>query len=274
MTMSAQAADCLSIEIADGVALLRLNRPDTLNALDNDLQAALLGATEALKVDPSVRVIILTGTGKGFCSGADLDPTQTADTPAGLVEQGNTSYRTMTGFLNPIVANLTGMPKVVITAINGVAAGGGMGLALAGDIVLAARSARFVQVFVPKLGILPDMGSTWTLPRLIGSARARALMLTGLPVSAEQAASWGMIWQAVDDDQLLNEARTLAARFASYSPRAINALKQALSASSTNTFSEQLQLEAEIQRERVGSADFTEGVRAFLDKRPPQFELG
>jgi 2-(1,2-epoxy-1,2-dihydrophenyl)acetyl-CoA isomerase len=274
MTVNALANDCLTMEIADGVALLRLNRPDTLNALDDDLQAALLGATEALKADPSVRVIILTGNGKGFCSGAGLDPTQTADTPAGLVAQGNTSYSTMTGFLNPIVANLTSMPKVVITAINGVAAGGGMGLALAGDIVLAARSARFVQVFVPKLGILPDMGSTWVLPRLIGSARARALMLTGLPVSAEQAASWGMIWQAVDDDQLLNEARALAARFASYSPRAIKALKQALSASAANTFSEQLQLEAEIQRERVGSSDFTEGVRAFLDKRPPQFELG
>lgn len=271
---SAPYGETLHYELSNGVALLRLNRPDSLNALDDELQQALLQATTDLRDDPSVRAVVLTGNGKGFCSGAGLDSTEVSDSPAGLIEQGNTSYASMTGLLNPIIDNLTAMPKVVITAINGVAAGGGMGLALAGDLVLAAKSARFVQVFVPKLGILPDMGSTWVLPRLIGQARARGLMLTGQPLSADQAADWGMIWQVVADDALLTEATALARQMASASPRAIKALKQTLALSAGNSLEQQLQLEAEVQRERVGSADFTEGVRAFLGKRPPNFELG
>ena len=238
---------------------ISLNRPAKLNAFNRSMRAALTDALQTAADDASIRAVVLRGEGPGFCAGQDL-----ADVPddvdlGALLEQ---EYA-------PIIRLIRTMPKPVLATVHGVAAGAGANLALACDLVVAAESARFIQAFI-RIGLAPDVGGTWFLPRLVGSARARALAMLGLPVSGQDAAAWGMIWRAVPDDRLVAETDVLAATLAALPTLAIAGIKRALDAESA-TVDQQLTLESEIQGELGRSSDFAEGRRAFLEKRPPRF---
>lgn len=260
----------ITVEIAEGVATLTLNRPTQLNSLNKGLIDDMRNALRALGKDDSVRALIVTGSGRGFCAGADLSNAGFDDgvsrTPGESV-----SHSMEIGY-NPLVRDLTTFPKPVVVAVNGVAAGGGVGLALCGDIVIASTSSYFVQVFTPRLGLVPDMGCTWFLPQLLGRARARALAMFGDRLPAEKAAEWGLIWQCVADDQLLNEARKIATRLASGPQKALRELKRVLDEAPFKTLFEQLENERITQRMLGDGEDFREGVVAFLTKREPQFK--
>jgi 2-(1,2-epoxy-1,2-dihydrophenyl)acetyl-CoA isomerase len=207
---------------------------------------------------------MLTGAGRAFCSGQDLRERISADGKTTVLGSALETY------YNPLVRKLRALPFPVVAAVNGVAAGAGANIALACDVVLAARSASFVQAFA-KIGLVPDCGGTWLLPRLIGEARARALSMLADPVPAETAAAWGMIWRAVPDEALMAEAEALAARLAAGPTAALGLIKQALDESAINELEDQLDLEAELQEEAAESPDYAEGLRAFLAKRPPVF---
>ena len=240
--------------------ILTLNRPDKLNALDAEAHLLLWRRIDEAAADDDCRTIILTGAGRGFCAGQDLskrvfDPASPPDLGASLEEH-----------YNPLVRRLRELQKPVICAVNGVAAGAGANIALACDIVIASASARFIQSF-SRLGLIPDSGGTYTLPRLVGSARARALMLLGQPVSAEQAAEWGMIWECVPDDLLMSRALEIANVLGSYPAGGMALTKAALAASETNSFEQQLDLERDTQREAGGSPEYAAAVQAFLAKR-------
>ncbi|MBI1211580.1 MAG: 2-(1,2-epoxy-1,2-dihydrophenyl)acetyl-CoA isomerase [Alphaproteobacteria bacterium] len=258
------------LEIADGVARLTLNRPQSLNSLNKALIDDIRAALRALGKNESVRAVIVTGAGRGFCAGADLAGNDFGDGVQRSVGEGVS--HSMEIAYNPLVRELAGFPKPVVAAVNGVAAGGGVGLALCCDIVLAAKSASFVQVFGPRLGLVPDMGCTWFLPQLVGRARARALAMLGDKLSAEKAAEWGLIWAAVDDDKLMSDAETLAARLAKGPALAFSEIKRALDAAAFNSLDEQLEYERTIQKRLGDSEDFREGVTAFLTKREPKFK--
>lgn len=257
--------ETIQFEIADGVATLTLNRPDKLNSFTVQMHGELADAIRKINADDSVRAVLLTGAGRGFCAGQDLGDraVNSGDTAPNLGESLEKRY-------NPLVRSLRALPMPVICAVNGVAAGAGANLAFACDIVLAARSASFIQAFC-KIGLVPDSGGTWTLPRLVGNARAAALMLLGDKVSAEQAADWGMIWKCVDDDALLTEAKAMAAHLATQPTKGLSLIKRALNATWTNTMDEQLDLERDLQTIAGTTADYQEGVKAFLDKRKPAF---
>ena len=253
---------------ADGVATITLNRPDKLNSFTVDMHAALAEALARAGTDEAVRCVLITGAGRGFCAGQDLAdravaPGETAS-GAGIAESIETRY-------NPMIRAVRGLRVPVICAVNGVAAGAGANLALACDIVLAARSASFIQAFC-KIGLVPDSGGTWTLPRLVGPARAAGLMLLGDKLPAERAAEWGLIWRVVDDDALMDEAAGLARHLAIQPTAGLARIKQALAATWSNTLDEQLNLERDLQAEAGATEDYAEGVRAFLDKRPPVFK--
>jgi 2-(1,2-epoxy-1,2-dihydrophenyl)acetyl-CoA isomerase len=254
------------LTIADGVATITLNRPDRLNSFTAAMHAELREALAEAQDDESVRCVLLTGAGRGFCAGQDLSDRAVAPGTQGpdLGVSIETNY-------NPLVRSLRALPMPVICAVNGVAAGAGANLALACDIVLAARSASFIQAFC-KIGLLPDSGGTWTLPRLVGHARAMGLAMLGDKLSAEQAEAWGMIWKAVDDDKLAGEALALARHLATQPTKGLGFIKQALNASSTNDLDAQLDLERDLQREAGHTADYREGVAAFVGKRAPQFQ--
>jgi 2-(1,2-epoxy-1,2-dihydrophenyl)acetyl-CoA isomerase len=254
-------------EFEDGVLTLTLNRPERLNALNDALGDALLDAVRRAAANDAGRVLLLTGAGRGFCSGADLATRAVAPGARGP-DLGDSLDRRF----NPLIRALRAMPKPVICAVNGAAAGIGANIALACDIVLAAKSAQFLQAFA-RVGLVPDGGGTWTLPRLVGEARARALMLLADPISAEQAAAWGMIYRAVDDDDLMGEARTIAERLAAGATHAFGLIKRALGASAGSSLDTQLDLERDLQREAGAGSEFTEGVRAFLEKRVPNFSV-
>lgn len=260
----------ITVETADGVATLTLNRPSQLNSLNKGLIDDVRNALRAMSKDDAVRALVITGSGRGFCAGADLSNAGFDDGVARSPGEG-VSHSMEIGY-NPLVRDLTTFPKPVIMAVNGVAAGGGVGLALCGDIVLAARSAYFVQVFTPRLGLVPDMGCTWLLSQLLGRARARALAMLGDRLPADKAAEWGLIWQCVPDDALLSEAMTLAKRLASGPQRALRELKRVLDEAPFNTLFEQLENERVTQRTLADGEDFREGVVAFLTKREPQFK--
>jgi 2-(1,2-epoxy-1,2-dihydrophenyl)acetyl-CoA isomerase len=254
----------LLTERLGGVLKLTLNRPAKLNAFTPEMGAALAEALDAAQAE-DVRAVLLTGAGRAFCAGQDLgqrDPKRMAGPP----DLG----RTIETLYNPLVRRLRALEKPVVCAVNGVAAGAGANLALACDVVLAARSAKFVQAF-SKLGLVPDSGGTWLLPRLIGEARAMALALTAEPLPAETAAAWGLIWKAVDDDALTGEAEALAARFAEGPTVGFALTKRAIQAAAANTLDAQLDLERDLQREAGRTPDYAEGVTAFLEKRAPQF---
>jgi 2-(1,2-epoxy-1,2-dihydrophenyl)acetyl-CoA isomerase len=260
----------ITLVIADGVAELTLNRPKSLNSLNKTLIDEMRVALGDCASNDAVRCLLLTGAGRGFCAGADLAdsgfPNDGSRTPGQQV-----AHSMEVGF-NLLARDLAQFSKPVIVAVNGVCAGGGVGLALAGDIVIAGKSATFVQVFGPKLGLVPDVGVTWYAPRLVGRARARGLALLGDKITADQAANWGLIWQSVDDDRLLDEARALAARLAKGPRAGFTKIKQVLDASESNSLESQLDLERITQGELGDTADFREGVLAFLQKREPQFQ--
>jgi 2-(1,2-epoxy-1,2-dihydrophenyl)acetyl-CoA isomerase len=253
--------------LESGVLTLTLNRPERLNAMNNALIEAMNANLERARHDPAIRAVLLTGSGRGFCAGADLVGGGPIDSKASAPPDLGAD---MDRIFNPMIRAMRALPKPIVGAINGVAAGGGANFALACDIVLAARSARFDQAFV-RISLLPDLGGTWFLPHAVGDARARALAMLGRSLRAEEAERMGMIWQVVDDAALVAEATKLARRLASGPTLSYAAIKRAINSAATNTLDQQLDLERDSQRELGRSADFREGVTAFLAKRPAQF---
>ena len=253
--------------LADGVLTLTLNRPQRLNAMNNALIEAMNRALARARDDAAIRAVLLTGSGRGFCAGADLAGGGTVD--AAAAEPPDLGAN-MDRIFNPMIRAMRALPKPIVGAINGVAAGGGANFALACDIVLAARSARLDQAFV-RISLLPDLGGTWFLPHLVGDARARALAMLGTSLTAEQAERMGMIWQVVEDTALMDEATTLARRLAAGPTLSYAAIKQAIDAAATNSLDRQLDLERDSQRLLGKTADSREGVAAFRAKRPAQF---
>ena len=248
-----------------GYRMVTLNRPDKLNAFNEKLHGELARALDEAAHDPACRALLLTGAGRGFCAGQDLSERALGE-GAAPVDLGHT----IGTFYNPLVRRLRSLPFPLVVAVNGVAAGAGANIALAGDIVLAARSARFIQSFA-KIGLVPDCGGTWHLPHLVGAARARGLALLGEPLSAELAEQWGLIWKVFDDAALMGEAHALCARLAAGPTKGLVLTRQALDAAAVNTLDQQLDLERDLQREIGKGSDYAEGVRAFLEKRPPKF---
>lgn len=241
-----------------------LNRPDRLNSFNEEMHLALRAVLEEAR-DTGVRAIILTGAGRGFCAGQDLGDRD----PAKMDGKPDLS-QTLNNFYIPLVTLIRSIGCPVICAVNGVAAGAGANVALACDIVIAAESAKFIQSFC-NVGLVPDAGGTWTLTHLLGPARAKGLALTGEPLMAKTAADWGLIWKAVPDADLMETARALSAKFAKGPTVGLGLTKQAIQAASTNSFDEQIALEAQFQKTCGESPDYAEGVSAFLNKRSPAF---
>lgn len=252
-------------EIADGVARITLNRPERLNAFTPEMHAALRAALDGIEARDDVRCLVLTGAGRGFCTGQDLALRRVEPDapPPDLGPSLDTDY-------NPLIRRLRAAPFPVVCAVNGVAAGAGANLALAADIVLAARSARFVQSFA-RVGLIPDAGGSFWLPRLVGPARALALAMLSEPLDAETAAAWGLIWRCVDDGELAAETDSLAARLAAAPTRGLVLTRHAMDAGMGNDLDAQLDLERDLQRQAGATGDYREGVRAFMDKREPRF---
>jgi len=250
---------------SEGLATITLNAPDKLNAVSRKMIAELKQCWEELAADQTVRAVLLTGAGRGFCAGADLadpdrDSSATADSGAALEK-----------YFNPVIRMMRTIPKPVVSAVNGVAAGVGMSFALASDVAIAAKSASFLQAFA-RIGLLPDGGSTWFLPRLVGDQRARALAMLAPQIPAQQARDWGLIWDVVDDAALMPTATELARKLAGGPTLALARIKAALNQAGDNDLAKQLDLERDYQRELGRSNDFKEGVAAFLAKRKPVFK--
>ncbi len=248
-----------------GVLTVTLNRPDKLNSFNPEMHAALRAAFERAGADDSVRAVLLTGAGRGFSAGQDLgdrDPRKGGPAP----DLG----ATLDTWYNPTLRLMRSLEKPILCAVNGVAAGAGANIAFACDIVLAARSARFIQAFA-KIGLVPDAGGSWALARALGEPRAKALALLAEPLDAETAAAWGLIWKAVDDDALMTEASAMARRLAAGPTRGLGLTKRAIQAAAGNGLDAQLDLERDLQREAGRTADYAEGVTAFLEKRKPEF---
>jgi 2-(1,2-epoxy-1,2-dihydrophenyl)acetyl-CoA isomerase len=246
-----------------GILRLTLARPDKLNALTSDLSRDLCGAFLDAAADDAVRVVVLTGAGRGFCAGQDLaDPAVAPGSDLGIMIEE---------FYNPLIRSMRALPKPILARVNGVAAGAGANLAFACDIVVAARSASFIESFA-RIGLLPDSGGTWMLPKLFGHARAAALAMTGEKISAEQAHAWGAIWKVVDDGELDAAIDTLAAMLAQAPTRALGAIKAALESSWNEPLDTALDRERDLQRILGGTHDYNEGLAAFAAKRAPNFE--
>jgi 2-(1,2-epoxy-1,2-dihydrophenyl)acetyl-CoA isomerase len=252
------------VEAREGWRVITLNRPHRLNAFNEEMHRALAKAVADAEADKACRALLLTGAGRAFCAGQDLNDRLVAP---GATAQVGSALET---YYNPLVRKLRTLPFPVVAAVNGVAAGAGANIALACDIVIAARSASFIQAFA-KLGLVPDSGGTWFLPRLVGSARARALALLADPVPAEMAESWGMIWKCVPDSELRGEAEKLCQHFAAAPTFGLGLIKRALDAAEMNDLDAQLDLERDLQREAGATPDYAEGVRAFIEKRAPVF---
>jgi 2-(1,2-epoxy-1,2-dihydrophenyl)acetyl-CoA isomerase len=254
----------LLVELRRGYRVLTLNRPQRLNAFTESLHQALATAIADAERDESCRALLLTGTGRAFSSGQDLneriDASGEVAVPGAALEQ----------YYNPLVRKLRALPFPVVCAVNGIAAGAACNIALACDIVIAARSASFLQAFA-RLGLVPDAGGTWLLPRLIGQARARGLALLAEPLSAEKAEQWGMIWKVVDDAALMVEAEKLCEHFAQGPTFGFGLIKRALDASEVSDLATQLDLERDLQRQAGTHPNYAEGVRAFMQKRKPNF---
>jgi len=253
------------LDVADGVGRLTLNRPDRLNSFTRGMHADLRAALDTIAADPAIRAVVLGGAGRGFCAGQDLadlsfEPGAMTDLGA-LIDQN----------FNPLIRRLQALPKPVIARVRGIAAGAGANLALACDLVVAGRSASFLQAFV-NIGLVPDSGGTWLLPRMIGSARAMGLAMLSEKLPAERAEQWGLIWKCVDDERLDAEVDALALRLAGMPTRALAAIKQSIRHAATATLDAQLDLERDLQTQLGASHDYAEGVDAFLNKRAPRFQ--
>jgi len=256
----------IEFAVAGGLATIRLNRPDRLNSFNTEMHAELRSALDAVEADAAVRCLLLSANGRAFCAGQDL-----GDRAVAPGESAPDLGQSLEENYNPLVRRLKALAMPVICAVNGVAAGAGANVALACDIVIAARSAKFIEPF-NKLGLVPDSGGTWALPRLVGPARAAGLALLGEPLAAEDAARWGLIWEVVDDEALEAHARGLGERLAAGPTRGYALTKRALQASQNNDLDAQLELERDLQREAGRSEDYAEGVAAFLEKRQPAFK--
>ena len=256
----------IEFDVSEGVATLTLNRPKALNSFTMEMHGEVREAMAQVIEDASIRCLVITGAGRGFCAGQDLgDRAVSAD--GGAPDLGESVEKNY----NPFIRSIMNLPKPVICAVNGVAAGAGSSIALACDIVLAARSASFIQLFC-KIGLVPDSGGTWNLPRAVGLARAKGLAMLGDRLPAETAREWGLIWECVDDDVLQEEARKMARYFATQPTRALGLIKKLLNESGTKTLFEQTELEKEAMQELGQSDDYREGVAAFMEKRPPVFK--
>ena len=251
------------------VAVLTLNRPDSLNSLSLQAVKDLLNLLRTLHADDSVRALVVTGAGRGFCAGWQLEE---GGVP-GLPDEsfGVRQAHLMAEYFNPVIQAFHDLPCPVVAAVNGPCAGAGVSIALAADVVLAAQSAYFMLTFAPKLGLIPDLGATWKLPRLVGWARAQAATLLGDKIPAAEAASTGMIWRCLADEALMAEAKDLAARLAKGPPGIAREVRHAYHASSNNTLAEQLDYERVRQRALLDSSAFHEGLKAFAEKRSPDF---
>jgi len=252
------------VERRAGYHVLTLNRPQRLNAFNEPMHFALAAAIADAEQDQSCRALLLTGAGRAFCTGQDLNDRLAK--PGEQIVLGGTLEQ----HYNPLIRKLRALRFPGVAAVHGAAAGAGCNIALACDIVLAARSANFVQAFA-RIGLVLDSGGTWLLPRLVGQARARGLALLAEPLPAEKAEAWGLIWKAVDDDKLEAEVAAVAGRLAVAATYGLALTKRALAQSSTNTLSQQLDLERDLQRLASASPDAAEGIRAFLEKRPARF---
>ncbi|QVM89028.1 2-(1,2-epoxy-1,2-dihydrophenyl)acetyl-CoA isomerase [Pseudomonas entomophila] len=250
----------------DGVAALSLNRPEQLNSFNTAMHLEVREALKQVRQSERARVLLLTAEGRGFCAGQDLSDRNVAP-GADMPDLGQSIEQ----FYNPLVRSLRDLPLPVVCAVNGVAAGAGANLPLACDLVLAARSASFIQAFC-KIGLVPDSGGTWLLPRLVGMTRAKALTMLGERLSAEQAEQWGLIHRVVDDGALRDEALKLARQLATQPTYGLALVKRALNQSFDNRFDEQLELERDLQRLAGRSEDYREGVSAFMNKRTPVFK--
>jgi 2-(1,2-epoxy-1,2-dihydrophenyl)acetyl-CoA isomerase len=256
--------DTVLVEKSGGITRLTLNRPDKLNALCREVAEGLAAALTMARDDETCRVVVLTGAGRGFCAGQELsDEVYSKSGPQPNLGDVLDRY-------NPIIEQMRELPKPILGAVNGVAAGAGASLALACDIVVARRSASFLQAFA-RLGLVPDCGSTWFLPRLVGDARARGLALLAEPIDAERAEAWGLIWKAIDDDQFDAGVTAIAGRLADAATSGLALQKRAFAASPGNDLGGQLALEKLLQQQAAASSDFVEGVAAFQAKRPPRF---
>ncbi len=249
-------------DLSGAVARITLNRPDRLNSFTKAMHAEFAQAVDAAA---DARVIVVTGAGRGFCAGQDLNDRAVA--PGEAVDLGDTVEANW----NPLVRRLAALPQPIIARVNGVAAGAGANIALACDLVVAAKSAKFIQSF-SALGLIPDSGGSWHLPRLVGQQRALGLALTGEPLSAERAAEWGLIWKCVDDDALDAEVDALATRLAALPPLGLAAIKSIIRTTGSRTLDEELDLQASEMRRLGFTRDYREGVAAFLEKRPAKFE--
>jgi 2-(1,2-epoxy-1,2-dihydrophenyl)acetyl-CoA isomerase len=252
------------ISLEADVQIITLNRPETLNAFTPEMHKELRVALEQALDEPAIRALLLTGAGRGFCSGQDLSErrVEPGAAPIDLSVSLGSHY-------NPLVRRMRELPKPIVCAVNGVAAGAGANIALACDIVVAARSARFVQSFA-RLGLVPDSGGTYFLPRLAGAARAMGLALLAEPLGAEDAERWGLIWKVFDDDKLMAEAGAIARKLAAGPAKGYGLIKRALYASEHNSLDAQLDLERDLQREAGFSEDYRKGVAAFLEKNDPK----
>lgn len=258
--------ESILFQVEEGVARLTLNRPQSLNCFNTGMHEEFRQAFRQVREDATIRCLLLSGSGRGFCAGQDLsDRAVSADN--GPPDLGDSVEK----YYNPLIRGIMTLPKPVVCAVNGVAAGAGASIALACDIVLAARSASFIQVF-GKIGLVPDSGGTWNLPRAVGLPRAKGLALLGDKLGAEQAEAWGMIWRCTDDGQLQEEALKLAKHLATQPTLGLGMIKKLLSVSTANSLHQQLELEKETMRMLGRSHDYQEGVAAFLEKRAPHFK--
>lgn len=252
------------LEVDAGIARLTLDRPDKLNAFSRIMHAHLREALDRIEGDDAIRSVVLTGSGRAFCAGQDL--ADLSFEPGNMTDLGTL----IDDNFNPLIRRLRALPKPIVARVTGIAAGAGASLALACDLVIAARSASFLQAFV-NIGLVPDSGSTWFLPQRVGHARAMGMAMLGERLPAERAEQWGLIWKCVDDDALDAEVEALAGRLAAMPTRALAAIKQSINAAQTQTLDAQLDLERDLQRELGASHDYSEGVNAFLEKRKPAF---
>jgi 2-(1,2-epoxy-1,2-dihydrophenyl)acetyl-CoA isomerase len=252
----------ITFDLNDNLAVVTLNRPDKLNSTTRNMHAELRSAFDEIEAS-GARAVLLTGAGRAFCAGQDLADLR-MDGPDEILELLEQDF-------NPLVARIRNLPMPVVCAVNGVAAGAGANLALACDIILAARSASFLQAFA-RIGLIPDAGGTWTLPRQVGEARAKGMAMLAEPVPAEKAMEWGLIWQVCDDDELMDDATRLASRLSKQPTKAFALIKQAINASSSHGLDAHLKVEAKLQAEAAASHDYDEGVTAFLEKRKPVFK--